>query len=99
MCFIYRFPLLNWVTVSTPRCLGDQIDVQKSSKVVQTALWMTLLLPCQRGYAGVDMVATKFGMCITISDPGWVLQRFVAQTSSQGARRKCQGWHVDCVVH
>ena len=69
MCFIYRFPLLNWVTVSTPRCLGDQIDVQKSSKVVQTALWMTLLLPCHRGYAGVDMVATKFGMCITISDP------------------------------
>ena len=69
MCFIYRFGLPNWVTVSTPRCLGDQIDVQKSSKVVQTALWMTLLLPCQRGYAGVDMVATKFGMCITISDP------------------------------
>ena len=99
MCFIYRFGLLNWVTVSTPRCLGDQIDVQKSSKVVQTALWMTLLLPCQRGYAWVDMVATKFGMCITISDPGWVLQRFVAQTSSQGARRKCQGWPVDCVVH
>ena len=61
--------LLDWVTASTPRCLGDQVGVQKSSKVVQTALWMTLLLPCQRGYAGVDMVATKFGMCITISDP------------------------------
>ena len=71
MFVFYNFDSLIWVTASTPRCLGDQIDVQKSSKVVQTALWMTLLLPCQRGYAGVDMVATKFGMCITISDPGW----------------------------
>ena len=41
--------LLDWVTASKPRCLGDQVGVQKSSKVVQTALWMTLLLPCQRG--------------------------------------------------
>ena len=69
MFVIYLFGLLDQVAASTRRCLGDQIDVQKSSKVVQTALWMTLLLPCQRGYAGVDMVATKFGMCITISDP------------------------------
>ena len=41
--------LLEWVTACTRKCLGDQIDLQKSSKVVQPALWMTLLLPCQRG--------------------------------------------------
>jgi hypothetical protein len=46
MFVFYRFGGLNWATASTPRCLGDQIDDQKSSKVVQIALWITFLLPC-----------------------------------------------------
>ena len=47
MFVFYNFDSLIWVTASTPRCLGDQIDVQKSSKVVQTALWIGLLLYMQ----------------------------------------------------
>ena len=72
MCFIYRFGLLNWVTVSTPRCLGDQIDVQKSSKVVQTALWMTLLLPCQRGYCKMLRPSPKVADKLRDSSSGWL---------------------------
>ena len=55
-----------WVVASTPKMPGDQIDAPKSQNVVQTALWIDVLLPCQRGSSRVDIVASKNGMCSTI---------------------------------